>query len=119
VEFTANIPLSFTQSTANVHAFVGPSTGILSCRKNIVSPCNNFSKGVAKYRSIFGNFENDTDASSFHDDDYEDDSELMAFGLCSSSGILNSRKHNASETGSVSVLRREVGVTYSVLPLAQ
>jgi hypothetical protein len=27
------------------------------------------------------------------------------FGLCPSSGILESRKHNVSETGSVSVLR--------------
>jgi hypothetical protein len=29
------------------------------------------------------------------------------FGLCPSSGILETRKHNVSETGSVSVLRRE------------
>jgi hypothetical protein len=28
-------------------------------------------------------------------------------GLCPSSGILETRKHNVSETGSVSVLRRE------------
>jgi hypothetical protein len=28
------------------------------------------------------------------------------FGLCPSSGILKIRKHNFSETGSVSVLRR-------------
>jgi hypothetical protein len=28
------------------------------------------------------------------------------FGLCQSSGILNTRKHNVSETGTVSVLRR-------------
>jgi hypothetical protein len=27
------------------------------------------------------------------------------FGLCTSSGILDTRKHNVSETGSVSVLR--------------
>jgi hypothetical protein len=27
------------------------------------------------------------------------------FGLCSSSGIVETRKHNVSETGSVSVLR--------------
>jgi hypothetical protein len=31
-------------------------------------------------------------------------------GLCPSSGILNSREHNVSETGSVSVLRWERGV---------
>jgi hypothetical protein len=29
-------------------------------------------------------------------------SELLGFGLCPSSGILENRKHNASETGSVS-----------------
>jgi hypothetical protein len=29
----------------------------------------------------------------------------IAFGLCPSSGILETRKHNVSETGSVSVLR--------------
>jgi hypothetical protein len=29
------------------------------------------------------------------------------FGLCPSSGILETRKHNVSETGSVSVLRCE------------
>jgi hypothetical protein len=31
------------------------------------------------------------------------------FGLCPSSGILETSKHNASETESVSVLRREGG----------
>jgi hypothetical protein len=35
-------------------------------------------------------------------------------GLCPSSEILNSRKHNVSETGSVSVLRRGEGDTFSV-----
>jgi hypothetical protein len=35
-------------------------------------------------------------------------------GLFSSSGILNTRKHNVSETGSVSILRRGEGDTYSV-----
>jgi hypothetical protein len=34
--------------------------------------------------------------------------------LFSSSGILNTIKHNVSETGSVSVLRRGEGGTYSV-----
>jgi hypothetical protein len=29
----------------------------------------------------------------------------LVFGLCPSSGILEARKHNVSETGSVSVLR--------------
>jgi hypothetical protein len=36
-------------------------------------------------------------------------------GLCISSGILNIRKHNVSETGSVSVLRRREGDTYYVV----
>jgi hypothetical protein len=36
------------------------------------------------------------------------------FGLCPSSGILDTRKHNVSETGSVFVLRLVGGDTYSV-----
>jgi hypothetical protein len=36
------------------------------------------------------------------------------FGLCPSSGIVETRKHNVSETGSVSVLRWEGINTYSV-----
>jgi hypothetical protein len=32
-------------------------------------------------------------------------SELLGFGLCSSSGILENRKHDVSDSGSVSVLR--------------
>jgi hypothetical protein len=32
-------------------------------------------------------------------------SELLGFGLCPTSGILKTRKHNVSETGSVSVFR--------------
>jgi hypothetical protein len=35
-------------------------------------------------------------------------------GLCPSSGILKTRKHDVSETGSVSVLRWREGDTYSV-----
>jgi hypothetical protein len=35
-------------------------------------------------------------------------------GLCPSYGILNSRKHDVSEAGAVSVLRRGEGVIYSV-----
>jgi hypothetical protein len=35
-------------------------------------------------------------------------------GLCPSSGILIARKHDVSVVGSVSVLRRGEGVTYSV-----
>jgi hypothetical protein len=35
------------------------------------------------------------------------------FGLCPTSGILEIRKHNASETASVSVLKWEGGDTYS------
>jgi hypothetical protein len=35
-------------------------------------------------------------------------------GLCPSSGILNTRKHNVSKTGSISVLRKGEGDTYSV-----
>jgi hypothetical protein len=35
------------------------------------------------------------------------------FGPCLSSGILETRKHNVSETGSVSVLRRRGGHMYS------
>jgi hypothetical protein len=35
-------------------------------------------------------------------------------GLCPSSGILNTRKHNVSETGSVSVVRSGEGGTYFV-----
>jgi hypothetical protein len=31
--------------------------------------------------------------------------ELLGFGICPSSGILETRKHKDSETGSVSVLR--------------
>jgi hypothetical protein len=37
-------------------------------------------------------------------------------GLYSSSGILNTRKHNVSEAGSVSVRMREEEDTYSVGP---
>jgi hypothetical protein len=36
-------------------------------------------------------------------------------GLCSSSEILKTRKHNVSETGSAPVLRLEEEDTYSVL----
>jgi hypothetical protein len=39
------------------------------------------------------------------------------FGLCPSSGVLETRKHDVSETGSVSVLKRRGGGgedTYSV-----
>jgi hypothetical protein len=35
-------------------------------------------------------------------------------GLVISSGILKTRKYNVSETGSVSILRRREGDTYSV-----
>jgi hypothetical protein len=35
-------------------------------------------------------------------------------GLCPSTGILNTRKHNVTETASVSVLRWREGHTYSV-----
>jgi hypothetical protein len=35
-------------------------------------------------------------------------------GLCPSSRILITRKHNVLETGPVSVLRRDEGDTYSV-----
>jgi hypothetical protein len=36
------------------------------------------------------------------------------FGLCPSSGILETRKHNVSETGSVFVVRGGGEDTYSV-----
>jgi hypothetical protein len=36
------------------------------------------------------------------------------FGLCSSTGILETRKHNISGTGFVSVLKLWGGDTYSV-----
>jgi hypothetical protein len=39
------------------------------------------------------------------------------FGLFPSSGILENRKHDVSETGTLSVLRRGKEDTYSVVPL--
>jgi hypothetical protein len=38
---------------------------------------------------------------------YDTHQNYWVFGLCSSSGILETRKHNVSETGPVSVLRRD------------
>jgi hypothetical protein len=44
--------------------------------------------------------------------------DYWVFGLCPSSGILDTRKHDVSETGSVPVLRWRRGEdTYSVGPL--
>jgi hypothetical protein len=40
--------------------------------------------------------------------------EYWVSGICPLSGILNTGKHNVSETGSVSFIRCEGGDTYSV-----
>jgi hypothetical protein len=44
-------------------------------------------------------------------------SELLGFELCSSTGILEIRKHNVSETGSNFVLRRGGGTPTLLDPL--